>query len=156
MGRDSLFRSSLTLCRSEVKRSRREFHVILIHLLVHYLLCQDLLNHAHDLRVVHILSLDSSGREQFVKLSLVIFASCAPQQHAHVNGLDEVVLGDLDLVFALSGDRLQALHFQLIGCQLLMQLSEVHVEDGAVGDAFVEVEADKFLFIEALNGRKVT
>ena len=86
----------------------------------------------------------------------MLFATRAPQQHAHVNGLDEVVLGDLDLVFALSGDCLQPLHFQLICCQLLLQLSEVHVEDGAVRDTLIEVEANKFLVFEALNGRKVT
>ena len=86
----------------------------------------------------------------------MLFATRAPQQHAHVNGLDEVVLGDLDLVFALSSDCFQPLHFQLICCQLLLQLSEVHVEDGAVRDALIEVEANKLLVFEALNGRKVT
>ena len=127
----------------------------MIHLLIDDVLCQDLLDHAEDLWITQVLSLDPRGCQELVKLALVGFAPRALDEHIHVNVLGEVDLRILNLLHSLRSDSLQALPLDLVSLQLLMQLSQVHVEDGAVRGALVEVEAEVFARFEARDGREL-
>ena len=63
-------------------------------------------------------------------------------------------LSILNLLLSLLGDCHQSLPLEVVCLQLLMQLSQQHVEDRAVGDALVEVEAEVVAIFEARYGCK--
>ena len=135
--------ASLAFCRFESKCPRCELHIFLVHLLVYDVLRQDLLDHTDHLRIAQVIRFYARGRQQLVQFSLVFGAPRAFDQNIHIDAFDELDLGVLNLNFALIRDFLDALSLEVVDLQQLVHIGQVHVEDGAIRHALVEVKAEE-------------